>query len=103
MPPRDAKRDAKRDALGWRAKFAAIGPSTNTVVQPDFEAMRPPGVTCHYRPIVTPNAKAISNESFKAGIDVIAGNVMDAVRAHREEHGGLAPAQPDAKVERVFP
>ena len=69
-----------RDALGWRAKFAAIGPSTNTIVQPDFEAMRPAGVTCHYRPILTPNAKAISNETFKAGIDVIAANVMDAVR-----------------------
>ena len=70
----------RRDALGWRAKFAAIGPSTNTVVQPDFEAMRPPGVTCHYRPIFTANAKAISNESFKAGIDVIAANTMEAVR-----------------------
>ena len=32
--------DMSRDVLGWRAKFAAIGPSTNTVVQPDFEAMR---------------------------------------------------------------
>ena len=58
----------RRDVLGYRAKFAAIGPSTNTVVQPDFEAMRPPGVTCHYRPILTPNAKAISNETFKAGM-----------------------------------
>jgi maleate isomerase len=70
----------RRDVLGWRAKFAVIGPSTNTVVQPDFEAMRPTGVTCHYRPIVTPNTKAISNDSFKAGVDVIAGNTMDAVR-----------------------
>ena len=70
----------RRDTLGWRAKFAAIGPSTNTVVQPDFEAMRPVGVTCHYRPIVTPNAKAISNDTFKAGIDAIERNTMDAVR-----------------------
>ncbi len=70
----------RRDVLGPRAKFAVIGPSTNTVVQPDFEALRPAGVTCHFRPIVTPNAKAISNETFKAGIDVIAGNTMDAVR-----------------------
>lgn len=70
----------RSDALGWRAKFAAIGPSTNTVVQPDFEAMRPQGVTCHYRPIVTPNAKAISNETFKAGIDVVERNTMDAIR-----------------------
>lgn len=70
----------RRDVLGFRAKLAAIGPSTNTVVQPDFEAMRPRGVTCHYRPILTPNAKALSNESFRAGVDVIAANTMDAVR-----------------------
>ena len=69
-----------RDVLGWRRKFAVIGPSTNTVVQPDMEAMRPPGVTLHYSAITTPNAKAISNESFKAGIDVIGANTMDAVR-----------------------
>jgi maleate cis-trans isomerase len=33
-----------RDVLGWRRKFGVIGPSTNTVVQPDFEMMRPVGV-----------------------------------------------------------
>jgi len=31
-----------RDVLGWRRKFGVIGPSTNTVVQPDFEMMRRP-------------------------------------------------------------
>jgi maleate isomerase len=29
------------DVLGWRRKFGVIGPSTNTIVQPDFDAMRP--------------------------------------------------------------
>ncbi len=33
-----------RDVLGWRRKFGVLGPSTNTVVQPDFEMMRP---RCH--------------------------------------------------------
>ena len=33
------------DALGWRQKFAVLVPSTNTSVQPEFDAMRPPGVT----------------------------------------------------------
>ena len=33
------------DVLGWRRKFGVIGPSTNTVVQPDFDDMRPAGVT----------------------------------------------------------
>jgi maleate isomerase len=70
-----------RDVLGWRAKFGVIGPSTNTVVQPDFDGMRPAGVTNHYSRIFTPNAKAVSNESFMAGIQVIGGNVLDAVRS----------------------
>ena len=70
-----------RDVLGWRRKFGVIGPSTNTVVQPDFEMMRPAGVTNHYSRIFTPNAKAVSNESFMAGINVIGGNVLDAVRS----------------------
>ncbi|WP_158746585.1 arylmalonate decarboxylase [Acidisphaera sp. L21] len=67
------------DALGWRAKFGVLGPSTNTIVQPDFDDMRPVGVTNHYSRIFTPNAAAVSNESFMAGTSVIAGNVMDAV------------------------
>jgi len=70
-----------RDVLGWRRKFGVIGPSTNTIVQPDFEMMRTPGVTNHYSRIFTPNAKAVSNESFMAGIAVIGGNVIDAVRS----------------------
>jgi maleate isomerase len=70
-----------RDVLGWRRKFGVIGPSTNTIVQPDFDMMRPPGVTNHYSRIFTPNAQAISNESFMAGIQVIGDNVLDAVRS----------------------
>ena len=54
------------DVLGWRRKFGVIGPSTNTVVQPDFDDMRPPGVTNHYSRIFTPNADAVSNDSFRA-------------------------------------
>jgi len=70
-----------RDVLGWRKKFGVMGPSTNTVVQPDFDMMRPPGVTNHYSRIYTPNANAVSNESFMAGATVIADNTLDAVRS----------------------
>src|SRR5262249_2881273 len=70
-----------RDVLGWRRKFGVIGPSTNTLVQPDFEMMCPVGVTNHYSRIFTLNAQAISNESFMAGINVIGDNVLDAVRS----------------------
>jgi maleate isomerase len=70
-----------RDVLGWRAKFGVIGPSTNTVVQPDFDMMRPAGVTNHYSRIFTPNAKAVSNDTFMAGTKLIGDNVLDAVRS----------------------
>lgn len=69
------------DVLGWRRKFGVLGPSTNTIVQPDFEMMRPNGVTNHYSRIFTPNAKAISNESFMAGANTIAQGTLDAVRS----------------------
>jgi maleate isomerase len=69
------------DVLGWRRKFGVLGPSTNTIVQPDFDAMRPLGVTNHYSRIFTPNTNAVSNESFRAGAELIAANVLDAVRS----------------------
>jgi maleate isomerase len=68
------------DVLGWRAKFGVIGPSTNTVVEPDYDAMRPAGVTNHYSRIFTPNA-APNNDTFAASIAVIGDNVMDAVKS----------------------
>jgi maleate isomerase len=68
-----------RDALGWRRKLGVMAPSTNTIVQPDFDDMRPVGVTNHYSRIFTPNIKALSNDAFRAGIDVIGGNVTEAV------------------------
>mgnify|MGYP003693863411 CR=1 FL=1 len=50
-------------------------------MQPDFEMMRPPGVTNHYSRIFTPNAQAVSNETFMAGTSVIGENTLDAVRS----------------------
>jgi maleate isomerase len=69
------------DVLGWRRKFGVLGPSTNTIVQPDFEMMRPPGVTNHYSRIFTPNAQAVSNDTFMAGTQLIGDNTLDAVRS----------------------
>ena len=70
-----------RDALGWRCKFGVPAPSTNTIVQPDFDDMRPAGVTNHYSRIFTPDTNALSNDTFRAGIDTIGANVMDAIRS----------------------
>jgi maleate isomerase len=69
------------DAQGFRCRFGVLGPSTNTIVQPDFDGMRPYGVTNHYSRIFTPDANAVSDASFRAGADTIAANVLDAVRS----------------------
>ncbi|MFK7887958.1 MAG: arylmalonate decarboxylase [Gammaproteobacteria bacterium] len=79
------------DALGWRAKFGVLGPSTNTIVQPDFDDLRVDGVTNHYSRIVVQNAQAISNESFHAGTMEISNNTLEAVR-------GVLTCEPDYLV-----
>lgn len=68
------------DTLGYRAKFGVLGPSTNTIVQPEFDDMRPPGVTNHYSRIVVENANAISNDTFLAGTMEISENTAEAVK-----------------------
>ncbi len=68
------------DVLGWRKVFAVIGPSTNTIVQPDMEAMRPVGVTNQYRDIYVENPEALSDEAFMAGAGKIAEGLKDALR-----------------------
>ncbi|HXJ83865.1 MAG TPA: arylmalonate decarboxylase, partial [Candidatus Methylomirabilis sp.] len=45
------------DALGYRAKLGVLVPSTNTIVEPDFYAMAPLGVTIHTARIFIPNAR----------------------------------------------
>ena len=74
------------DALGWRHRFGVLGPSTNTVVQPDLEAMRPAGVTNHYSRIFTPDADAVSNDTFMAGARLIGQNTVDAVHSVMTSH-----------------
>lgn len=69
-----------QDVLGWRRKFGVLGPSTNTVVQPDFDDLRVPGVTNHYSRIIVQNAQALSDETFLAGTMKIDEATHDAVR-----------------------
>jgi len=69
------------DVQGFRRLFGVLGPSTNTIVQPDFDDMRPRGVTNHYSRIYTPNSRAISDETFMAATMTISQGVIDAVRS----------------------
>jgi maleate isomerase len=69
------------DTLGWRQKFAVLIPSTNTSVQPEFDAMRPPGVTNHISRIRIPNIPLHSDEDFNRLIELIAAAQDEAVDA----------------------
>ena len=68
------------DILGWRKVFAVIGPSTNTVVQPDMEAMRPAGVTNQYRDIYVEDPQALSDQAFLDGAAKISEGLRDSLR-----------------------
>jgi len=67
------------DALGWRMKFGVIAPSTNTVVQPEFDAMRPDGVTNHFGRIHIPNDPLGGDDDFTRLIETVRREMMAAV------------------------
>lgn len=67
------------DSLGWRKKFGVLAPSTNTSVQPEFEAMRPRGVTNHFSRIAIPNTAVKNDADFLVLMDNIRATLMDAL------------------------
>ncbi len=69
------------DSHGYRMKFGVIAPSTNTSVQPEFDAMRPVGVTNHFSRIVIPDNPVTSDEDFNRLMDDIRAALMDSVDA----------------------
>jgi maleate isomerase len=67
------------DALGWRMKFGVIVPSTNTAVQPEFDAMRPRGVTNHFARIHIPNDPLRGDADFTKLIEIVRDELMAAI------------------------
>lgn len=59
------------DSLGWRMMFGVIAPSTNTSVQPEFDDMRPRGVTNHFSRIIIPDMKVATDADFVALVEAI--------------------------------
>jgi maleate isomerase len=69
------------DSLGPRAKFAVLAPSTNTSVQPEFDAMRPWGVTNHHSRLIIPDSRVSGERSFMAMMDAIRAALFPALEA----------------------
>lgn len=67
------------DPLGYRAKFGVVTPSVNTVVQPEYDAMRPIGVTNHISRIHIPEKPIDGDAGFQELVAAIDGALDDAV------------------------
>src|ERR1700712_5134549 len=70
--------DIMVDTLGWRAKFAVLAPSTNTSVQPEYDDMRPAGVTNHFCRIPIPDIKVTSDDSFMVMLNNIRNSTLES-------------------------
>jgi maleate isomerase len=67
------------DSLGWRLKFAVVAPSTNTSVQPEYDDMRPIGVTNHFSRIAIPDTKVVDDDSFMVMLNNIREGTLAAI------------------------
>ncbi len=67
------------DSLGFRKKFGVLAPSTNTSVQPEFDAMSPRGVTNHFSRISIPDNPIHNDEDFNKLMDDIRAELMTAL------------------------
>ena len=106
------------DILGWRMKFGVVTPSTNTMVQPEYDDMRPDGVTNHVSRMHIPDDPVKSDDDFNElirRIDVALEDAVERVMTCRPDHlilgisaesiwgGGLAPSRRIAeRIRRRF-
>jgi maleate isomerase len=68
------------DILAFRAKVAVVVPATNTIVQPEFEAMRPAGVTNHVTRMLLPPRPYDDMEIYKRALANEEGGLEDALK-----------------------
>jgi maleate isomerase len=60
-------------------KFAVVAPSTNTSVQPEFDDMRPVGVTNHFSRISIPDTRVTDDASFMVMLNNIREGTLAAI------------------------
>lgn len=81
--------ETERDLLGHRGKIGIVVPSTNTVVQPEMEAMRPAGVTNHVGRMAIPNMALGSDADFERLMALLAaaeGAAVEGVMSCAPDH-----------------
>jgi maleate isomerase len=86
------------DALGYRLKIGVITPSVNTVVQPEYDDMRPAGVTNHLERIF------VLDTQHGQGLARVVGDIDSGIDDAVER---LLPCEPDVialgvSIEAIF-
>ena len=67
------------DALASRLKIGVITPATNTIVQPELDSMRPPGVTNQLTRVLIPDTPVGTDDEFSRMMSDVRGAVEAAV------------------------
>jgi maleate isomerase len=67
------------DYYGYRARIGIAVPSTNTTVQPESEALRPPGVTNHIARIAIQERKLKTEQDFMEHVQAMRDGMRDAI------------------------
>ena len=67
------------DVLGYRGKWGVIAPSTNTVVEPDYYMMTPPGITLHIGRIYIKDQDLSSDAAFERLLEQVRESIARAI------------------------
>lgn len=78
----------EREGLGNRCVMGVVAPATNTVVQPEMEALRPEGVINAHARIANPEQRVLADGDTLTVRGAMMSGLMGAVDT-------LAPARPD--------
>lgn len=77
------------DALAYRAKIGIVVPSSNTTVQPECEALRPPGVTNHTGRVTIKERPLTSEGAFLEHVQMMRdglGGAIDQLMTAKPDH-----------------
>ncbi len=85
------------DVAGYRAKIGVIIPSTNTIVEADFNSLRIPGVTFHSGRMYIEHANLDSDAAFQRLLEQVGGAFQVALRdvlTCKPDHIAMAMSAP---------
>jgi maleate isomerase len=67
------------DALAPRLKFGVIAPATNTIVQPEYDAMRPGGITNQMTRVLIPDTPVGTEDEFATMMSQVRGSIESSI------------------------